>query len=162
MEKKSYGGVISLFIILIVILIIIIAMGNKKDLGKKSIGQLKCTYEIKNSDKPIMLLGQEFKYESNFDITIQKKKIKFGREYKFEKEGIYNIIFDIYNPINMDYMFKNVLDLTNIILISNQNAKIISMKSTFENCQNLKGFSISGYNTDEVKSMSKLFFKTDL
>ena len=36
------------------------------------------------------------------------------------------------------------------------------MKSTFENCQNLEHFNINGFNTDEVKSMHKLFYKTSL
>ena len=59
-------------------------------------------------------------------------------------------------------MFKDINSLISIEIFSNKNLSILSMISTFENCQNLKTFKINGANTNKVKSMKKLFYKTGL
>ena len=47
-------------------------------------------------------------------------------------------------------------------MISKKNAKITSMISSFENCANLNSFKINDFDTNEVKSISKLFYNTSL
>ena len=57
----------------------------------------------------------------------------------------------------MEKMFKNIISLTSISMISNKKEKIISLISTFENCENLKGFIISGFDISELTSLNKVF-----
>ena len=59
-------------------------------------------------------------------------------------------------------MFKVVFFLTSVLMFSNNNAKIKSMTSTFENTKNLDDFTITGFNTEEAKSMNRMFFKSGL
>ena len=62
----------------------------------------------------------------------------------------------------MDYIFKDRELLEKVELIPNSNNKIISMKSTFENCINLINVSINGFNTEEIKYTYKLFYNTGI
>ena len=55
-------------------------------------------------------------------------------------------------------MFQNVLSLTSVSLISEKNAEITSMQSTFEGCENLDFFNITGFNTANVKTISRIFY----
>jgi len=45
---------------------------------------------------------------------------------------------------------------------SDNNCMILSMKSTFENCNKLVDFNISGFNVEQIKSMNKMFYNTPL
>lgn len=56
----------------------------------------------------------------------------------------------------MDYMFQNILELKSINMTSDKEVKIISMKSTFENCENIEKIIISGFKTSEIESLSKI------
>ena len=57
-------------------------------------------------------------------------------------------------------MFKNVSSLISVEMNSKNNAQIISMISTFENCTNLTTFKISGFYINKIKSIHKLFYKS--
>jgi surface protein len=59
-------------------------------------------------------------------------------------------------------MFKDVSDLISVVMIANSNndIKIQSMISTFENCANLNDFTIKDFNLDELKSTKKLFYNS--
>ena len=129
-----------------------------------SIGEINSIYDIQNSDKKTQLLGKEFKFNIDYrlDIYINGKKIKFSKEYKVNDIGETNIKFKLYYDLNMDYMFKDVSDLISIEMISENNCKILSMNSTFENAKALNQFYISGFSGEEIKSMNKLFYNTDL
>ena len=59
-------------------------------------------------------------------------------------------------------MFKEVLDLISIEMISNKNCEIKSMISAFEGCRNLKEIAIKGFDTSKVSSINKLFYNTGL
>ena len=59
----------------------------------------------------------------------------------------------------MDFMYQNILGLKSINMTSDKEAKITSMKSTFENCENIEKITISGFNTLEIESMSKIFLE---
>ena len=107
-----------------------------------------------------MLLGEEF-ITSNIDLYINKTKIKFSKEYKFEEAKTYEVQQKLYEEINMDYMFKDVTDLTSVILLSNDKLRISSMKSAFENCASLDTLTINGFNSNKLKSMNKFLYKTN-
>jgi surface protein len=165
------GSVISVFFIIFLIIIILIATSGKsgddnksdeEEVKKTKIGQFMCTYDISNKQMALKILGDNFKNEGNIGIKIGDKEIKFSKEYKFDEKDDGKIEFEIYSPINMDYMFKDVSALISITMLSNNDAKVTSMISTFENCENLNDFSMSGFNTKEVKSMKNLFYKSNI
>ena len=62
----------------------------------------------------------------------------------------------------MDYMFKDVSCLSSVLMASNSGAKVISMKSTFENCKSLTNFQNDGFDTNEIIFMYKLFFNSGI
>ena len=45
---------------------------------------------------------------------------------------------------------------------SNKNAKILSMKSSFESCELLESLVIDGFNTNKLISLEKAFYNTPL
>ena len=113
--------------------------------------------------KKILILGNEFEKKSDFSIFINGKKLKqYQKEYIFDNLGDNRIKFELYEDLNMDFMFKDIKTLKSIELISNHEAKILSMKNTFENCHSLENFYIIGFNTEEITSLNKLFYNTSL
>ena len=80
------AGVTAAFIILLIIIIVAIATSSGGSKGntptnKVVIGQIICDYKITDTRNPTKLLGDEFNGEGNVDITIDKQKIKFQKEY---------------------------------------------------------------------------------
>ncbi len=133
---KKYSiiaGVTASFVILLIIIIILIASSSGSTKERKAIGQIKCIYEIYNLNLATKILGDNFENQENIGIKINSKKIQFSREYKFKEDEEKEVEFEIYGPINMDYMFKNVSALTSVLMYSTSEAKIKSMTSTFEN-----------------------------
>ena len=139
-KKLIIASVVFLFIILILVMILMVV---RRDDTKKeeehtdsgNIGEIVCIYDIEDYTKPIKILGDEFQKTSKLDILIDKNKIEFSKEYKFDKGGNHDIKFILYEDISMDFMFKEVKDLTSIIMITTNDAKIKSMESTFESCE---------------------------
>ena len=62
----------------------------------------------------------------------------------------------------MDNMFQNIDSLISIDMKSEKNLKILSMESTFENCIELEYFNMIGFDTSNIISINKLFYKTNL
>ena len=142
-ENKSFIGknkyIIIFFIsifILILLMIFIIILLSKKTSDLKEIGIFKCIYSIDKTSSNVSILGKEYIKNSEIDIFVNGKKITFTKEYKFSKTGNHSIDFVIYEDLSMDYMFKNVSSLISIEIISNNDLKIFSMISSFENCKN--------------------------
>ena len=132
---------------------------------KEVIGEINFIFDIKDTTQNVKIFGDEFKKESEFDLYINEEKINYNKEYKFKEIGQNKIRIDLYEDLNMDYMFKDVTNLTSVELKAdkkNNNCKILSMISTFENCRNLNNFSISKFDLGQVKSMRKLFYNTTL
>ena len=78
------------------------------------VGEINCSYEIKNISKNIILIGNEFVKNSLFDLYIDGKKVNYVKEYKFTSLGKHKMQIKLYERINMDYMFKNVKDLISV------------------------------------------------
>ena len=161
-KKEIIIGIIcALMVISLIIVIIIVAVSSsssKNSEKKDEIGMINCIYDIQTTALSTFILGMNFIKESEFDIYIDGEKIKFSKSYLFEKSKTYNIQFKLYESINMDYMFQNISSLISVEIISEKYAKIKSMINTFENCTNLQSFKINGFNTDEIKSIQKLFY----
>ena len=137
------GGTITAFIIILIIIIILITYSGNGGKREK-IGEIVCKYERAGTE--IQILGENFKNQDNFEIIIKGTKTKFIRYYTFKNDEETKIQFDIYGPINMDYMFKDISALKSIVLFSEKDAKISSMANTFENCENLESFINTGFD----------------
>ena len=148
----------SVFLIILIIIVIIISKDNSKS---KPLGEINCNFNIKTISENIKILGNDFKKTDNdFNIYINGEIIKYSKEYKFNKAGIHKIRITFSDTINMDYMFKDIIDLISVEIKGDKNCKILSMKSVFENCENLKELKITGFNSENLKSMEKLFFRS--
>ena len=133
-------------LILLIIIIIIVASGSKGgknyDISKK-IGEIICTYDYDYySSKETQILSDKFSKKSEFDIYIGDKKIKYTKKYKFNENEELKVRFVLFGDINMDYMFVDLPLLLTVNMISEKNAKISSMISAFENCENLNTFNM--------------------
>jgi hypothetical protein len=143
-------------------LIIIVIVNSNKGLSKKEIlGEIECVYYIENNEQTD-ILGKDFKKESDFDIMIDEKLIKYSKTYNFETLGNHQVKIKLYKEINMNYMFKDVYSLESVNMTSDKNCKITSMISTFENCQQLKSVDIIGFNGDKLTSMHKVFYNSGI
>ena len=78
----------------------------------------------------------------------------------FSKHGQNNVTFFFYESINMAQMFKNISNLISVKMISEKNAKILSLESAFESCTNLEIIEINGFDTREIESLKKIFSLT--
>ena len=164
-KKLIIAGIsILLALIFIIIIIIIILLSSKNNKKRSScLGHIKCTYEVENLKTKI--LGNDFSKEFDLDISIDGEIVKYSRDYTFNNTGLHNVDFLIYDKnINLDYMFKDISELISVEMTINDNKeiKIKSMISTFENCENLDTFTMEGFNINEMKSMSKLFYNTQI
>ena len=163
-KKKLMIGIgigATILIILIIIIAIIVSSGgsNKEtDYSKLEIlGQINCTYDIDFTTKPTQILGEEFVKNGDFAIKINDQFIKYVKEYTFSSTGKNEVQFLLYKEISLDKMFSNLTKLISVDLFSEKNLKITSMISVFEGCKNLEYITMKGFDTSQVKSMSKLF-----
>lgn len=60
----------------------------------------------------------------------------------------------------MDFMFEDVVALERVNMHSNENLKITRFESTFEGCENLMSFEMSGFDTSSAISMKRMFYGT--
>jgi surface protein len=166
-------GSVALAVLFIALIIIIAVSSSKKSSGKASeesspeepkdiLGEISCTYNVRSISKNTQLLSNEFKKSTNFDIEIDGQKIKFSKDYRFKSTGLNTVKFLLYEPIDMDFIFKDVYDIISIKMSSNKNLEIKSMISAFEDCQELIEIVIKGFDTSKVTSMKKLFYRTSI
>ena len=165
---------VSLLIILIVIIIIVVYQNNEKDKNKEKKnepneikGEINCIYNIYTTEESIKLISAEFNPKIKIEIVIDEKNLGFIREYKFNQIGNTLIKINLYEDIDMDNMFKgihNLLQVEKISLLNSENerSQILSMKSTFEGCDNLFNFTIINFNGENLKSMHKLFLRSGI
>ena len=170
-QKESWFKnkfILSSFILIIIIIIIIISVifslnssSDDKEPKKRIFGIIKCVYDIQT--KTGIILGEEFKNEFDFDIFIDNEKIKFSKEYTFQKLGTHKIEYKIYEQnIRIDNMFKNIESLINVEISSDNQIIVQSMSNAFENCINLNKFESKNLNTSLVQSFHKLFYNSNL
>ena len=100
--KKKYliiGISIGVLSIIFLIAIIVLLSGPKneeKEINLPVIGEINCIYDIQNTGENTILLGEEFDKTSELDIFIDNQKIKFSKEYKFDKIGQHKIQIKLY------------------------------------------------------------------
>ena len=164
-EPKSNKKIIimSIVIILLLLLIAVVIFIIYLPSDEEETYELICTYNIQDISKPNNILSEEYNLDLN-TTTIYLRDIKIKtKTYNFSSTGNHTIQYKINEKeINMNYMFKDVSTLISIEMKSDDDRKIISMISTFENCHNLNKFSISGFNFEKINSTKKLFYNTNL
>ena len=112
---------LALLIILVVILVVLRSKGGDEqdDVNKENLGNIECVYHIESHTLTTNILGSNYqKGYDDFDIFIEKEKIKYTKKYTFEKAGTYKITYRLYSKINLDYMFKDVETITSCIFFS--------------------------------------------
>ena len=129
-------SIISIFIAIIIIILIVIAINSPdKRNNKKVKGEINCKYFININKNSTLILGKEFEKKSDFSMVVDGKKLdKYTKEYSFDKYGEHQIKFQLYEDLNMDFMFKDIKSLESVEMISNYDLKLQSMVSSFENC----------------------------
>ena len=159
-------GGISIIVLMIIIIIIVIATSSSSSDEKNIVftkqGEINCVYDVRSISRNTILLSNEFIKNSNFDIEIDGQIIKYSKEYRFNSISQKTVKFILYDPVVMDFMFKDVFDLVSVQMVSENNLEIKSIASAFEDCQGLKKFNISGFDTSKVTSMKKLFYRTSI
>ena len=127
-------------------------------------GEIKCIYYIQNSNDEINILSDEFENFNNSikNIFINETQLEYKKNYKFNSEGIFEIKFVLNKKIYFDNIFKDIKHLQKVQLYTNSSYQILSMQSAFENAINLKDISISGFNTENLKSISNAFKGTNI
>jgi surface protein len=165
-SNKEWFAIISVIlinIILGIILFISLSTSSKKEINNHK-NEIICIYNVNNIYNEIPILGNEYQNEGQtiINIYINDSKIKYCKKYKFSKEGIYKIRYTLNEKVYLDNIFKNIESLLSLEMYSTTNDKIISIKSAFEGCLNLENVTIYGFNTEEIKSTSKLFYNSSI
>ena len=155
---------ILILIIIITLIIIMIPKDTPKRTSEKYL-TFYCVYDVATNTTPTQLISPEFSENYTSFILINGTRHNFTKSFQFEKIGLTYIDIIIDNDeIKLDKLFKNIDTLISISIENHCNEKhykIISMKSTFEGCINLKNVKISNINAEELKSMHRLFYNTN-
>ena len=154
LKKRKKLITIALLSILIVISIVIFAITF--DFFPDIVwGTFECTYE---PGEEIEILNKEFKIKRSYlhiYINNEKNEDKYP---KFNSSEEVNVTIKIKNKkINLKKMFDST-NIKSIKMNSEKDSIITDMESTFENCNFLEKFEISGFDTSEVETMTKLFY----
>ena len=116
----------------------------KKERGKKD----KENNNINGNEEEIM----------SCEIKINGELIIFDYNYKFDKTGRYNIIYSFPTELtNVNYMFCDCTNITNIDLSHFNTQKITNMSYMFSKCYSLRNIDFSNFNTQNVTDMSYMF-----
>ena len=126
----------------------------------KVIGEIICTFDVTNQKTQIF--SNDFIKLSNFQVYLDELPVEYKNEYEFTDYGVHKIKIELYEDLNMDNMFKNIPDLISVEMNSEENCKILSMKSTFKGAVSFQSFNINGFDATELKSTSKCFYETNL
>ena len=124
-------------------------------------GQINCTYKVSDINNPIKIINNKFIQKERLTIIIDNNIIPFTSSYKFNTKGNHSVTYIInYKNIDMNYIFKDILSLISVVMVSENSIIINNIENAFENCQNLLSFGIRGFNIDKIKSFKKLFYNT--
>ena len=98
--------------------------------------------------------------ESNTELYINNKKVKYKKYFKPEKEGIYEIILKFNISIkDCSFMFCNCKNIEKIDFISFDTTNVNNMSFMFSGCSSLQSIpDISNWNTTNVNYMSDMFY----
>lgn len=119
-------------------------------------GTFECTYYGEGEEIGILNPGYKIK-RSYLQIYINGEKNEDDFP-KVNKTGDFNVTIKIKDKkINLKKMFAST-NIKTMKMNSNKDSIIEDMESTFENCEFLENFEISGFDTSEVEIMTKFFY----
>ena len=155
--------VIIVIIIFAAIAILSIIFLVKDSNEKISYSEILCLYKIDDITNEISILGNEYENFNNtiIKIYINETETNYSKTYSFNKTGLYQIRYVLNESLIFDNIFKNINNLEKVEMFSNSSSKILSMESSFEGCSNLNYISIIGFNTKNLKSISKIFYNAN-
>ena len=147
-------SVIVIFAALSILSIIFLVKSSKE---KIYYSEILCLYKIEDISNEISILGSEYENINNTitKIYINETETNYSKTYNFNETGLYQIRYVLNKGLILDNIFKNINNLEKVEMFSNASSSILSMKSSFEGCSNLNYFSIKGFNTKNLKSISK-------
>ena len=100
----------------------------------------------------------EKEIKENTIIKINGKLIKFSYLYKFEKEGIYKIVYSFKRNLKKtNHLFYRCNNLISLNLSNFNSQNITNMSNMFNNCGALIYLNLSNFNTHKVTDMSYMF-----
>ena len=162
-KRNPFKQLIIIIIVIIIftaiaILGIIFLVKDSKE--KISYSEILCLYKIDDISNEISILGNEYENIKNtiIKIYINETETNYNKTYNFNETGLYQIRYVLNENLIFDNIFKNIKNLEKVEMISNASSKILSMESSFEGCSNLNYISISGFDTKNLKSISKIFY----
>ena len=90
LKKKLIIGItafllISIFITILLILLTKSSNNESSERKSSSIGEIICTYNIESTSSNTVILSNYFTKNTDFDIEINGKIVKFSKEYKIPK-----------------------------------------------------------------------------
>ena len=155
----------------------IIQKYNKNNINNIIIGEINLNNDDINKDIQIINSFENFKriyqgmkfededkcknekeIKENIEIKINGKKIEFTYNYKFEKEGKYQIEYLFKNNLtNTCYMFTNCKSITNLNLSNFNTQNVTNMENMFWFCSSLKNLNLSNFNTQNTTNMRNMF-----
>ena len=160
---------------IIIVIVVVLTVKSKKKKDKTvsepevqdngPIGEINLEFyiEVYAKENNISIFGDEFQKNSNFEVLIDgEKTYNYYINYQLNKRPWRVVKILLYDDINMDNMFKDVKYLYSVNMNSTKNAKVLSMKSTFENCTSLEDFNMEGFDTSKITSFSRLFYGSPL
>ena len=144
-------------------------LGNiNKEKEKENI--INCILDIELKESEIIIFNQnennKKEIKDNVNVYIENKRInviyeenKWKIEYKFEKEGKYNLKIIFKNNIkDMNGLFENCSNIYLIDLSNFDISKVNDMGWMFNECHKLKEIKgINKFNTNQVTNMSGMF-----
>lgn len=96
--------------------------------------------------------------DSNVELFIDEKKIKYQKFYTFEKTGTYSVKLKFKQRIkDCSYMFCNCVNIINIDLSSFDSKSVNNMTRMFYNCEKLAEIKFGNFRTNKVTNMYSLF-----
>ena len=109
--------------------------------------------------------GREPEYTEDiierFDASQKQNESIIGYYTDIDNNGLYELTFIsqeiIYANKNMAYMFKNLVNLTEIEFDNYSTTETINMFQMFSNCKKIKKLDLSKFDTSSVVNMQNLF-----
>ena len=86
--------ILAVLLIIIILIIIIISLSSNSNTNtneeednsnKEKIGEINCIYDIRQTSEKTKIFGDNYEKRTSFDIFIGENKIKYSKEYKFDK-----------------------------------------------------------------------------
>ena len=97
-NKKLLGIILTVLLLIMILIIIIIALSSNSNTNeeednsnKEKIGEINCIYDIRQTSEKTKLFGDNYEKRTSFDIFIGENKIKYSKDYKFDKAERTNV-----------------------------------------------------------------------